>query len=69
LEAVGEKLQFNELGVSRPLILDDYAIPLPAGLWEPLTVSLAGLCGTLVVFIAGWLLGRMVSIKQITSGD
>lgn len=69
LEAVGEELQFNELGVSHPLVLEDYAIPLPAGMWEPLTVSLAGLCGTLVVFIAGWLLGRMVNIKQIASGE
>ena len=69
LEAVGERLNFNDLGTSHPLILKDYAIPLPATMWEPLSVSLAGLCGTLVVFAIGWLLGRMVSGKRIANGE
>lgn len=69
LDSVGKLVGFDELKIDRVLVLDGYSMPLPAGMWEPLAVSLAGLCGTLVVFIAGWLLGRMVSIKQIASGE
>jgi cobalt/nickel transport system permease protein len=69
LEAVGEALNFNRLGVDHPLILDDYAFPLPPGTWEPLAVSLAGLFGTLIVFAAGWLLGRMINLKRMASSE
>jgi cobalt/nickel transport system permease protein len=57
LEAVGEKLAFNELGTDRALVLPDYALPLPPG-WETASVALAGLLGTLVVLVLGWGLGR-----------
>jgi cobalt/nickel transport system permease protein len=69
LDAVGETLNFNALGKSSALILEDYALPVPAGMWEPLSVSLAGLCGTLVVFAIGWLLGRMVEPKRALRGE
>ncbi len=69
LEAVGDAVHFNSLGQSHPSILDDYAIPLPAGMWHPLSISLAGLFGTLAVFVAGWFLGRMVSGKRLTQHE
>ncbi|MDZ4689442.1 MAG: energy-coupling factor ABC transporter permease [Planctomycetaceae bacterium] len=55
LEAVGERVGFNELGVDRMLMLSDYAVPLPAG-WEVWSVSAAGVLGTVVVLGVGWLL-------------
>ncbi|HET6422802.1 MAG TPA: energy-coupling factor ABC transporter permease [Planctomycetaceae bacterium] len=57
LEAVGAITGFNSLGVDRPLILPDYEVPLPMG-WEALSVSLAGLLGTVVVLFFGWGLSR-----------
>lgn len=57
LEAVGERLGFNDLGTDRPLILSDYTLPLPTG-WEVMSVSLAGLLGTMVVLCLGWGLSR-----------
>lgn len=68
LEAVGDKLNFNQLGAAHTSVLPDYEIPLPAGIWPSLSVSLAGVCGTLVVFIAGWLLGRVVRPDRM-AGD
>jgi cobalt/nickel transport system permease protein len=65
LEAVGEKLHFNQLGTAHASVLPEYALPLPAGIWPSLSVSLAGLCGTLVVFVTGWLLGRVVQPERI----
>lgn len=49
LEAVGERLAFNDHAVDRALALDDYAIPLPEA-WEALALPLAGLLGTLLCF-------------------
>lgn len=69
LNAVGEQLGFESLGQDRPLVMDGYAVPLPTGAWEPLSVSLAGLLGTVVVFVAGWFLGRMVEAKRAVSTE
>lgn len=55
LEAVGERLAFNELGRDSVLLLSDYAFPVPSG-WESLSVSAAGLFGTCVVLLAARLL-------------
>lgn len=54
LDAAAQDLKFDKLEVERPaLVLDDYAIPVPEPVWWPaLPVSLAGIVGTLVVFIA-----------------
>jgi cobalt/nickel transport system permease protein len=54
LEAVGERVGFNDLGVDRSLMLSDYAVPLPAG-WEAWSGSVAGVLGTVVVLTVGWL--------------
>lgn len=53
LDAVSEKLEFNKLEVERPpLVLDDYAVPVGEPVWWPaLPVSIAGVLGTIVVFI------------------
>ncbi len=57
LEAVAERAGFDTLGTDRPLLLSDYALPLPSG-WDALSVSLAGLLGTIVVLCLGWGLSR-----------
>ncbi len=60
LEAVAERFGFGELGVDRPLVLSDYAVPLPTG-WDVASVSLAGVLGTLVVLVIGWGLSRWLA--------
>lgn len=52
LDAVSKALGFDKLEVERPaLVLDDYAVPVPDVAWWPgLSVSVAGILGTLVVF-------------------
>ncbi len=52
LDAVAQKLEFDKLETDRPpLVLDDYALPVPEVSWWPgLPVSIAGILGTMVVF-------------------
>ena len=52
LDAVSQTLGFDTLETDRPaLVLDDYALPVPGVSWWPgLSVSVAGIMGTLVVF-------------------
>jgi hypothetical protein len=52
LDAVSQKLGFAQLQIERPpLVLDDYAVPVPEVNWWPgLSVSVAGVMGTLIVF-------------------
>ncbi|MBS0206542.1 MAG: energy-coupling factor ABC transporter permease [Planctomycetes bacterium] len=52
LDAVSEQLGFATLETERPpLVLEDYAVPAPEVAWWPgLSVSVAGILGTLVVF-------------------
>jgi hypothetical protein len=57
LEAVAGKTGFDTLGTDRVLLLSDYALPLPTG-WDVLSVSLAGLLGTVVVLCLGWSFSR-----------
>ncbi len=67
LEAVGEKLAFNDLGRDSVLLLPDYAVPLPSG-WEAVSVSAAGVLGTLVVLVIGWVIaGRWTQPVQPAS--
>ncbi len=59
LDAVSRQLGFASLETERPpLLLDDYAIPLPVEGWW--SVSLAGMLGTAVVFVGAVLLARAV---------
>lgn len=61
LEAVGDRVGFNELGQDRVLFLSDYALPVPVG-WEAISVSAAGVLGTVVVLCLGWLISsRLVA--------
>jgi cobalt/nickel transport system permease protein len=65
LEAVAERMNFGQLaGESRPLVLGDYSLPLPgvnmsSGFWQKLSVSLAGLMGTLSVLAMALIFGRV----------
>lgn len=49
LDAVGDRLAFNEFAQDRPLLFDDYALPLPDA-WSALSLPLAGIVGTLLTF-------------------
>ena len=53
LDAVSQTLGFDKLEIERPaLVLDDYAVPVPDVKWWPgLSVSVAGIMGTLIVFV------------------
>lgn len=62
LDYVSQQLGFAKLETERPpLVLDDYAIPLPVEGWW--SVSLAGLLGTVVVFAGAIALGAAARWK------
>lgn len=72
LDAAAQNLQFDKLEIERPaLILDDYAMPVPQPVWWPaLPVSVAGIVGTLVVFVGAIVLAgvtrrNMVPIRVV----
>lgn len=62
LEAVAERIGFAEFAQARALVLDDYAVPLPSGDWQKLSVSLAGVGGTLSVLMIALVLGRLLRL-------
>jgi cobalt/nickel transport system permease protein len=75
LDAVSQKTGFDQLETDRPaLVLDDYAIPVPAVSWWPgLSVSMAGIVGTLIVFAGAVVLAgvtrRQTATAQIVDGS
>jgi cobalt/nickel transport system permease protein len=62
LEAVAEKLGFSDLGKSAWSVFSDYKNLLPTENWQSLSVSLAGVVGTLSVFLLAIGFGRAVSL-------
>ncbi len=64
LDAVAEKHGFSDLGQSAWSIFSDYSKVLPAGNWQGLSVSLAGVIGTLAVFLLAMGFGRAVSLRS-----
>ena len=63
LEAVADKSGFEELARTSPAVLSDYAIPAlerRAG-WQQISVSVAGVGGTLAVLTIALLLGRCLT--------
>lgn len=64
LEAVAERTGIDALEQPpRALLLDDYALPLPGvdlsrGVWQKVSVSLAGIFGTVCVLGMAWTFGR-----------
>lgn len=67
LEAVAEASGFDRLAAAAGLsLLDDYSIPAPDNrlqrteAWQSISVSLAGVGGSLCVFIIAFVLGRQV---------
>ena len=60
LDSVAQAKGFDSLEAERePLLLSDYAIPLPEGFgWPSIATSLAGILGTCVVFVIAFVLGR-----------
>ena len=79
LDAVSQEMGFASLETERPpLVLDDYAIPVPEPLsksvpWPGLAVSLAGILGTIVVFVSAVALAaatrRATSTVTIADGS
>lgn len=65
LEAVAERMNFGQLASeSQPLVLGDYSLPLPgvdmsSSFWQKLSVSLAGLMGTMSVLAMALIFGRV----------
>ncbi len=75
LEAVSERTQFGELQTAPTVLaLEDYAVPSPvaawqeAPLWQRVSVSLAGLLGTIAVFLIALVLGRALKPLAATPG-
>jgi cobalt/nickel transport system permease protein len=62
LKAVADKHGFSELGKSAWSLFGDYDNLLPTGNWQSLSVSLAGVLGTLSVFVLAMAFGRAVSL-------
>ena len=60
LEAVAERTGFDQLGETTPILLEDYEVPLFAERWQGVSVAVAGIGGTLIVFGVAMGLGRAV---------
>lgn len=59
LDAVAEKFTIAAAETSVSGLFEDYdKVPTPLGQWQSLAVSIAGIGGTLIVFVAALLLGR-----------
>ncbi|MBC7817861.1 MAG: energy-coupling factor ABC transporter permease, partial [Planctomycetaceae bacterium] len=60
LEVVLAKLNIDlNLTGSVPGLFEDYEnVPVPVAAWQTLAVSIAGIGGTLAVFVLAWLLGK-----------
>jgi cobalt/nickel transport system permease protein len=65
LEAVGERADFSEMGVAPHVsLLSHYAVPPPVAAWtgtrwwKPVSVSLAGIGGVLVILGISWGVSR-----------
>lgn len=64
--ADGLEAALGQMGISEfnltgrvPGVLQDYdKVPVPIATWQTLAVSIAGIGGTLAVFVLAWLLGR-----------
>lgn len=66
LDAVSQAVGFSTLEKDRPpLVLEDYEVPLPASWWPILSVSAAGILGTLVVFAGAFGLARAARRRQL----
>jgi len=64
LDAVGQSLGFEALATeSRPIVLEDYAIPVIPEAWAGASVALAGILGTMVVFGAAIAMGRAAKLS------
>ena len=62
LEAVAQQTQFNNLEQSHPAVLADYEVPLAStatASWQSVSVAVAGIGGTLIVFCLALILGRI----------
>jgi cobalt/nickel transport system permease protein len=70
LEAVAERLKFDVLEQPpRVLLLADYMVPLPGvdfsrGLWQKVSVALAGIFGTGCVLGMTWMFGRLIPPRE-----
>jgi cobalt/nickel transport system permease protein len=64
LDSVAEKHGFSELSHSAWSLFGDYNKLLPTGNWQGLSVSLAGVIGTLAVFLLAMGFGRAVSLRS-----
>ncbi len=68
LEAVAERAGFAKLESSKTLVFKDYdKVPVPSDGWQGLSVSLAGIGGSLAVFVIALGLGRALHPRTTLS--
>ncbi|NOX55343.1 MAG: cobalt ABC transporter permease, partial [Planctomycetes bacterium] len=64
LEAAAVRTGIDRLEATRPLVLEDYAIPFLQGRWQALSVAVAGIGGTVAVFVTAVVLGRIAKRRE-----
>ena len=71
LETVLAKLNIERnLTGSVPGIFADYeTVPVPVAAWQMIAVSIAGIGGTLAVFVLAWLLGKALPVTPAMSSE
>ena len=71
LETVLAKLNIERnLTGSVPGIFADYeTVPVPVAAWQTIAVSIAGIGGTLAVFVLAWLLGKALPVTPSMSSE
>jgi len=70
LNAVAEKMSFENLQTeSKVFAFEDYSVPLPMEGWQKVSVSLAGILGTLAVLFIATLLGRALRLRSSPAGS
>lgn len=73
LDAISQQIGFSELEKERPpLVFSDYELPVPTATWWPgLSVSAAGVLGTLVVFAGALAIASLArrQVKTIATAD
>ena len=71
LETVLAKLNIGRnLTGSVPGIFADYeTVPVPVAAWQTIAVSIAGIGGTLAVFVLAWLLGKALPVTPSMSSE
>jgi len=70
LNAVAEKMSFhNQQTVFKVFAFEDYFVPLPFKGWQKVSVSLAGILGTLAVLLISTVIGWTLKLRSSPAGS